>query len=125
GDADNLFDFGHSAAAYAAGTCLARSDAVNAAPARRAAQPCSHTASQAAVNGSCPAATRAATIPASTSPVPPAESQAVGDGASTVRPSGAAITVSGPLATTVAPIAFASARALATLPSLAIPNASS
>src|SRR5688500_10745870 len=71
GDADDLLGLAHEAAAMAAGSALGRSLARNAGPASRPASLCSHTASHAARNGSPVPASRAAAIPASTSPLPP------------------------------------------------------
>ncbi len=96
GEADNGFGRGHEAAASASDTLSASCVGVKAAPARRAASPWSHTASQAAAKGSRPAAMRLAAIPARTSPVPATDSQLGAGGASASLPSGAAMQVSGP-----------------------------
>src|SRR3546814_1717561 len=99
GDADDDVgvEFGHRREAIAAGSSTSKSSAMKAAPARRAASPCSHSASHAARNPSPVTASRAATSPASTSPVPAVESQEEPGGDRTARPSGAATMLSLPL----------------------------
>ena len=108
------YDFlAHRQARSAAETLPARSLAVKGGEQRRAASPCNHTASKAARKGSLPLAIRLAAIPASTSPLPATDSQLVAGGATANRPSGAAMNVSGPLAHTTIPLAWASASARA------------
>src|SRR6187551_420897 len=81
----------------AAGIAAARSSAIICCPASSAARPCSHTAAQAASKDGSPRATIAATMPASTSPVPAVANHAGAGGANANRPSGADTSVSGPL----------------------------
>ena len=104
------FVVAHNRAAIAASNASSKSSATNAAPHRRAASPCSHTASQAARKGSPETARRPATSPASTSPVPAVESHGDAPLATVTVPSGAAITLSAPLYRTTAPDARAAER---------------
>src|SRR3546814_5620306 len=78
--------------ASAAGMCPIRSSATSAGPARLATSACSQTALQAAVTGSPTAASWAAHMPASISPVPAVASHDEAGGAIQVWPSGAATT---------------------------------
>src|SRR3546814_10110462 len=90
--------------------CPIRSSATSAGPARLATSACSQTALQAAVTGSPTAASWAAHMPASISPVPAVASHDEAGGAIQVWPSGAATTVSAPLYTTMLLMAAAACR---------------
>src|SRR3546814_9093458 len=69
-DANDFIGVCHRHWASAAGMCPIRSSATSAGPARLATSACSQTALQAAVTGSPTAASWAAHMPASISPVP-------------------------------------------------------
>ncbi len=85
------------------------------------ASPCSHAPAQAASNAGMPCASNPAIMPASTSPEPAVASQGGAFSQIAARPSGAAITVSAPFSRTVAPEAFAAARAMSTFDSFSEP----
>ena len=80
---------------------------------RSAAAPCSHTAQQAASCGVSPCARSAASIPASTSPLPPRASPGLPVALRNRAPSGVAMRVPAPFRTTVQP--YFSARCTAAL----------
>ena len=106
GDADDQFS---GIRRWCCGISGIRSSAMKAGPARSAMRVWSQTASQAAMKGSAPCpASRAATRPARTSPVPAVESQ--GEAWSLMAmASGEAMTVWAPLWTIVAPVLHAAA----------------
>ncbi len=78
-------------------------------PAISAARPCSQTAAQAASKAGMPCASRPRQIPPSTSPAPAVASHGGAFSLMAQRPSGAAMTVSGPFRMTTAPLVAAAA----------------
>ena len=80
---------------------------------RSAAAPCSHTAQAAASKGANPWASRAASIPASTSPLPPRARPGFPVGLCSISRPGAAISVPEPFSTATQPYRSASSCAAA------------